>query len=58
MSPILFLITLDEVLRAAVDTKSRGIRSDFSEHLEDLDYADIGLLSSKASDMLNVQRSC
>ena len=52
MSPILFLITLDDVLRAAVDTKSRGIRWGLSEHLEHLDYADdICLLSSKAYDM-------
>ena len=52
MSPTVFLITLNEVLRAAVDTKNRGIRWGLSEHLEDLDYADdICLLSSKASDM-------
>ena len=52
MSSILFLITLDAVLRAVVDTKNRGIRWGLSEHLEDLDYADyICPLSSKASDM-------
>ena len=52
MSSILFLITLHEVLRAAVDTKNRGIRWGLSEHLGDLDYTDdICLLSSKASDM-------
>ena len=52
MSFIAFLITLDEVLRAAVDTKNRAIRWHRSEHLEDLDYADdICQLSSKASDM-------
>ena len=47
----LFLITLDEVLRVAFDTKNRGIRWGLPEHLEDLDYADdICLLCSKGSD--------
>ena len=51
MSPILFLITLDEVLRAAVVTKNRAIRWGFSEHQEDLDYADDICLLSKTPDM-------
>ena len=53
MSPILFLITLDNVLRATVGTtKNRDILWGLSEQLVDLDYAnDIWLLSSKASDM-------
>ena len=47
-----FLITLDEVLRAPVDTKNRGIRWGLSEQQVDLDYADDNcLLFSKASDM-------
>ena len=40
MSPILFLITLDEVLRGAVDTNNRGIFWGLCEHIEDLDYTD------------------
>ena len=52
MLPILFVITLDELLRAAVDTKNRGIRRGLSEPLEHLNYVDdICLLSSKATDM-------
>jgi hypothetical protein len=40
LSPLLFLVALDRVLRASLDGKARGIRWKFTETLEDLDYAD------------------
>jgi hypothetical protein len=46
LSPLLFLVVLDRVLRASLDGKARGIRWKLTETLEDLDYADdICLLS-------------
>ena len=54
ISPILFLIVLDDVIHLAFDSKPRGIRWNLSEYLEDLDYADdVSLLSSKETDMQN-----
>jgi hypothetical protein len=40
LSPLLFLVALDKVLRASLDGKSRGIRWKLTEILEDLVYAD------------------
>jgi hypothetical protein len=46
LSPLLFLVVLDKVLRARLDGKARGTRWKLKETLEDLDYADdICLLS-------------
>jgi hypothetical protein len=46
LSPLLFLVVLDKVMRASLDGKARGIRWKLTETLEDLDYADdICLLS-------------
>jgi hypothetical protein len=46
LSPLLFLVVLDKVLRATLDGKARGMRWKLTETLEDLDYADdICLLS-------------
>jgi hypothetical protein len=46
LSPLLFLIVLDKVLRARLDGKGRGILWKFTETLEYLNYADdICLLS-------------
>jgi hypothetical protein len=52
LSPLLFLVALDKVLRASVDGKARGIRWKLTETLEDLDYAeDICLLSHSQAHM-------
>ena len=52
LSPLLFLLVLDEVLTNALDTKRRGIQWRLTETLEDLDYADdIALLSHRRCDM-------
>jgi exonuclease III len=52
LSPLLFLIVLDEVLRRAFSGSRRGIQWRLNEHLEDLDYADdIVLLSHNHRDM-------
>jgi hypothetical protein len=40
LSPLLFLVVLDKVLRASLDGKARGIRWKLTETLEDSDYAD------------------
>jgi hypothetical protein len=45
LSPLLFLVVWDKVLRASLDGKARGIRWKLTETSEDLDYADICLLS-------------
>jgi hypothetical protein len=46
LSPLLFLVVLDKVMRSSLDGKARGIRRKLTKTLEDLDYADdICLLS-------------
>jgi hypothetical protein len=40
LSPLLFLVVLDKVLRARLASKARGICWKLTETLEDLDYAD------------------
>jgi hypothetical protein len=40
LSPLLFLLILDGVLRRALDGKKRGIRWRLKESLEDMEYAD------------------
>ena len=48
----LFLLVLDRVMRKCVDGKSTGIRWNFMNRLEDLEFADdIALISSKFEDM-------
>ena len=52
LSPLLFLLVIDNVLRNALNSGRRGIQWTLNSHLEDLDYADdICLLSTKRSDM-------
>jgi hypothetical protein len=41
LSPLLFLVVLDKVLRASLDAKARVILWKLTGTLEDLDYADI-----------------
>ena len=48
---ILFLLSLDRIMRKATALKRRGIRWNFTTVLEDLDFTDeILLLSSKFND--------
>jgi hypothetical protein len=49
LSPLLFLVVLD--LRASLDGKARGIHWKLTETPEDLDYADICLLSHSQAHM-------
>jgi hypothetical protein len=52
LSPLLFLVVLDKVLRASLTGKARGIRWKLTETLEGLDYADeICLLSHTQAHM-------
>jgi hypothetical protein len=52
LSPLLFLVVLDKVLRASLDSKARGICWKLTETLEDLDYVDdICLLSHSQAHM-------
>ena len=52
LSPILFLITIDWVMRKTTEDKRRGIQWGLFGQLEDLDFADdLGLLSSKHQDL-------
>ena len=52
MSGFLFLLVFDWVMRKCVDGKSTGIRWNFMNRLEDLEFADnIALISSKFEDM-------
>jgi hypothetical protein len=39
LSPLLFLVVLDKVLRASLDSKATGIHWKLTETLEDSDYA-------------------
>jgi hypothetical protein len=48
LSPMLFLITIDWVMRQTTSDKARGIQWTLLSHLEDLDFADdLALLSSR-----------
>ncbi|KAL1445995.1 hypothetical protein WDU94_003677 [Cyamophila willieti] len=52
ISPIIFLMILDRVMRKVTDGKRRGIRWSLTERLEDIDYADdLCLLSHNINDM-------
>uniref|UniRef100_A0A8D9ACT3 Craniofacial development protein 2 n=2 Tax=Cacopsylla melanoneura TaxID=428564 RepID=A0A8D9ACT3_9HEMI len=54
LSPIIFLMVLDRVMRKVTDGKRRGIRWTLTERLEDIDYADdLCLLSHNINDMKN-----
>jgi len=47
LSPVLFLVTIDWVMRQATSLRSRGIQWTIFSHLQDLDFADdIPILSS------------
>ena len=52
ISPILFLITIDWVMKKSTSDKSRGIQWDLLTHLEDLDFADdLAILSTNFNNM-------
>lgn len=52
MSPILFLISIDRVMRKTTADKPRGIQWILFSHLDDLDFADdLAVLSSKHTHM-------
>lgn len=52
LSPTIFLVVLDKVMRKMVGGRKRGIQWGLRDRLEDLDFADdICLLSSRFSDM-------
>ena len=47
LSPILFLVTIDWVMRQSISLRSRGIQWTIFSHLQDLDFVDdIAILSS------------
>ena len=57
LSPLLFLVTLDWVMRTTFDRK-RGIQWTFTTSLEDLDFADdLALLSHRIQDMRDKTRA-
>lgn len=48
MSPMLFLVTIDWIMRKTIGKKQRGIRWTLTSMLEDIDFADdIALLYEK-----------
>ena len=48
LSPLLFLLAMDGVLRRALDGKKRGLTWRLQESLEDMEYAvDVCLVSHK-----------
>ena len=48
LSPTIFLIVIDWIMRRTTEGSNTGIQLTFTKHLEDLDFADdIGLLSHK-----------
>ena len=52
LSPLIFLVVLDEVTRAALDNRNRGVQWTLMETLEDLDFADdIVLMSHRLKDI-------
>jgi hypothetical protein len=52
LSPILFLLILDKVMKKVKGSRKRGIQWSMKESLEDLDYADdICLLAQRFCDM-------
>jgi hypothetical protein len=52
LSPLLFLVVIDEVLKTTVQDKKRGLMWTFEENLEDLDFADdICLLSQNGKQL-------
>jgi sorting nexin-29 len=52
LSPILFVLAMEWVLKETLKEQKRGIRWTLTSTLEDLDYADdVGLLSSRHQDM-------
>lgn len=55
LSPMLFLITIDWVMRQTTSDKARGIQWTLFSHLEDLDFADDLVLLSSRSDHLQVK---
>ena len=52
LSPVLFNIVLDAVLRWSIDNDCDGVRVDNGRHITDMDYADdIALLAENAADL-------
>ena len=57
LSPLLFLVALDWVMRTAFDRK-RGIQWTFTTSLEDLDFAnDLALLTHRIQDLRDKTRA-
>jgi hypothetical protein len=55
LSPIVFLLVIDEVLRKSTEGKKRGIILRINEQLEDLVFADdVCLLSHRFTDMQEI----
>ena len=54
LSPFLFLLAIDWVMKTALDGHSRGVQWTLFSHLEDIDFADdVTLLSHRQNDMQN-----
>ena len=54
LSPFIFLMAIDWIMKTSTENSKTGICWTFKEHLEDLDYADdIGLLSHRYQDAQN-----
>ena len=52
LSPFLFIICIDWLMKKTTENKNRGMRWTFTEHLEDLDFADdIALLAQRHIDI-------
>ena len=41
ISPLLFLLTVNWVMKSKTETHQRGIQWTLQKHLEDLDFADV-----------------
>ena len=65
LSPFLFLLTIDWIMKATTETKRRGIQWTLWSQLEDLDFADdLALLShshqqmnEKTQDLVQISQS-
>ena len=57
LSPMLFLVAIDWIIRKAIGTKRRGIRWTLTSLLEDLDFADDIALVSSTRDQLQRKTS-
>nr|KAG5695887.1 hypothetical protein BaRGS_017325 [Batillaria attramentaria] len=52
LSPFLFVLSMDWIMRTTIGTERRGVRWNFTSVLEDLDFADdVALLAHRHQDM-------